>query len=289
MEPYDAYQDDDGPTLRESVVLFLDLLGTTDPRTDQEAQQSLKDVHEALERARDWGGSDRADTSCVVSWFSDNLGMALPVDADAADEALGTIVTNAAAHQAALTLSGFPARGAIALGLFYADEELLYGAALNRAVALEKSRAIYPRVVLDEAAARAAREHLIEIYGGGLTAPHRAQLAVDSDGVTFVNYLGSALDFDDEQAPLNARFLGQHREFIIERLTRFDGEPHIHDKFRWLAGYHDWYLQTVAAELAPVLDPHTLQVLCSRPLGVRFSAFGDDVKPLEDDGPGRDR
>src|ERR1700722_5314673 len=165
MDAYTAYTDDLGqPALRESAVLFLDLLGTTDPRTDIEAQHGLQDVKEALTRARDWGDSDPSDAQGVARWFSDNLGMALPVtDATPADEALGTMITKTAAHLTALALHGYPARGAIAYGLFYADENLLYGPALNRAVALEKARAVYPRVVLDEAAARAAREHLVNV------------------------------------------------------------------------------------------------------------------------------
>lgn len=50
---YSLFRDDEGePELQPSAVLFLDLLGTASPRSEQEAQQHLEITHRALANAR---------------------------------------------------------------------------------------------------------------------------------------------------------------------------------------------------------------------------------------------
>jgi len=279
---YDAYQTDGQPTLVQSVVLFLDLLGTSDPRSEAEARAHLEATHEALEQARDWGDSDPSDETSVVRWFSDNLGMAYPVTAGLpAGDALTGLTRNAGAHQLALIGHEFIARGAISLDLFYADEHLLYGPALNWAVALEKTRAIYPRVVLDETATRVARTCLVDEYGSGADAPQRRDLAVDEQGVTFVHYLATGLAYNEEETPLSLEYLAKHQRFIATKLAEHDRAPHVHDKYRWLAAYHDWYVESLGETAS-----ESLLVRCARPLAASFRPFGSDVPVPEAADPG---
>jgi hypothetical protein len=270
---YDAYQRAELPVLVESAVLFLDLLGTSEQRSEREVQAHFNASVEAIAIARDWGDSDPSDSPSVARWFSDNLGMAYPVTgAEPASDTLNRLVEHAGAHQLALIIKDFIARGAISVDLFYADEHLLYGPALNRVVTLEKTRAIYPRVVLDEAATRVARTGLIEADGRVDGAPQRRNLAIDDHGVTFVHYLATGLAYDEEQTPLSLGYLAKHQQFIVTMLTRYDGAPQIHDKYRWLAAYHDWYVDSLGETAG-----ESLMVRCARPLETGFKPFGYDI------------
>lgn len=277
MSAHDAYRDGDYARLHPSAVLFLDVLGTVAFGSAGDAHARLAKTLEALELARDWGDSDPIDTPAVARWFSDNLGMAYPIlGAVEEEDALGAIVLAAGHHQLALIVNGFTARGAISLGLFYADDFVIYGPALNAAVALEQETALYPRVVLDEASVNACRRHLIDYYGGSATAPNRSCLAVDREGVTFVNYLGCGLEFDEEQRPLSLRYLGQHRDFIRERLALNAESERILQKYMWMAAYHDWFV----GELSAGDRDDGLRNLLIEPaveLDPGFVAFGDDI------------
>jgi hypothetical protein len=255
--------------------LFLDLLGTVAATSGEDAQQELARTQEALDLARDWGDSDPVDARALARWFSDNLGLAYPIVGDVSEaDALFSIIQSAGQHQLALIKFDFIARGAISLDLVFADAHLLYGPALNRAVALEKTRATYPRVVLDEAGAVAALRNLASWQG---EAPRVVleSLAIDDGGVVFVNYLAVGLEYDDEQAPLSAEYLSAHKRFIERGLTMFDGDPHIHDKYRWLAAYHNWYVQTLCG-VSSSDARNDLLVISARPMNVSFRLLGPE-------------
>jgi hypothetical protein len=274
---YDAYRDGEQAKLHRSAVLFLDVLGTVALGSAGDAQRSLVRTLEALELARDWGDSDPVDTPAVARWFSDNLGMAYPIiGAREEEDALGAIVLIAGQHQLALIVNGFVARGAISLGLFYADDLVLYGPALNKAVELEKSAALHPRVVLDEASVDASRQHLIEYYGGSRGAPHRSCLAVDRHRSTFVSYLGCGLEFDEEQTPLSLRYLAQHRDFIREKLSEHAQDKRVLLKYQWMSAYHDWFVSEMAGGHPNDRLPD-LTVGSAGELDPGFMPFGHDI------------
>jgi hypothetical protein len=129
---------------------------------------------------------------------------------------------------------GFFARGGMALGPFYADEEFIYGPALIEAYEIESRMAIFPRVVLAAELARFVRQQLID-FGAGDVEVHRKLVAVDHDGLPFLNYLQSIYDEPSELED----YLANHKSHIISRLEKHRGEPQIHLKYTWLADYHD--------------------------------------------------
>lgn len=270
---FDNFLDEEGaPTLRGSAVLFLDLLGTSTPRTDEEAEQHLRATHRALARARHYGGSERFDQHMSVSsWFSDNLGLAFPLQKGLDLPAtLGLTVVAAAAHQLALALDGFFARGAIAFGYFYADRDFLAGPALNEAVSLEKTGAIWPRVVLGESSAALAMHGMIDQEFAGPSATWRSALMVDEDGMVFVNYLDSIELFVDEADRVRSA-LRAHRDGIRSNLEA-GHPPKVHDKYRALGTYHDQFLGTLA--LQEFVED--LYIELDDPLGT-YRPFGHDV------------
>jgi hypothetical protein len=278
--PYAAFRDDQGrPTLTSAAVLFLDLLGTNEVRDDKAALDHLIKTHRALARARAAGGSGKDDQILsVATWFSDNLALAYPISQGLdPGTALGLAVTDAANHQISLAYDGMFSRGGLASGGFYSDENFIFGPALNRAVGLEHERAKWPRVVLDETSIQVARTSLSEDEGGSGGSPWRAQLLVDEDGIVFVNYL-SSLEFYEEELDSSMHALARHAERIRRNLELHDGNNRVHDKYRWLATYHDHFLAGFTNQ--ELVD--RLYLRPSRPLG-SFRSFAEDI-PIPDEG-----
>lgn len=268
---YRIFRDEEGePVLRPSAVLFLDLLGTSAERTEEEAQEHLLATHRALAGARHYGGSERWDQHMSVSsWFSDNLGLAFPLQSGLdLPAAVGLTVVAAAAHQLSLALDGMFARGAIAFGSFYADPDFIEGPALNCAVALEKA-AVWPRVTLDKDSAALAMYGLLEHEFAGASAAWRSSLMVDEDEVVFVNYLDS-IELVVEEADRGREALRLHRDAVRRNL---DGRhpPKIHDKYRALATYHDDFLSGLRQEYVEDLYVEPAERLGS------FRPFAHDV------------
>lgn len=155
---------------------------------------------------------------------------------------------------------GLFARGAIASGAFFADEDFIHGPALERAVDLEKHRAVHPRVVLDEASIALATERLAS--GDAAEQGWRDQLLVDEEGVVFVNYLQTVIDDPVDSFDPHA-MLVRHRTLVEANLHAFDGVERVEQKYRWLAAYHNHFVRSQDAELGD----DRLLVRCSRPIG----------------------
>jgi len=268
------FRGDDGePALADCAVLFLDLLGTAGPRGDADVLEHLRRTKAAVHRARGDvrdadGGTERLRRA---TWFSDNLNVFYgATDQAGAVEALDALIRDVSFLQLGFLIEDLVARGAIALDRFYADEEFLYGPALDRAVLLEKTRARYPRVVLDEASIAVARRSSCTRHGGMDT--WQSLLCVDNaDGAVFVDYLG-ALRASPDDLNLWGSILVAHRHLIETGLRRYDGIAGLEEKYRWLAGYHSYFVGRHDSLLRHDKDPAELIVECSRPMG-SFAPF----------------
>ncbi len=257
-------EDDDGAaTLADCAVLFLDLLGTAGPRGDTEVLQHLRQTQAAVVTARDLiGENDQQDSFQRMTWFSDNLNLFYAATEEGGgSQALHRLVHDVAFLQLGFTLEGVFARGAIAFDQFYADAEFRYGPALDRAVLLERSRARYPRIILDESSIATIRRATED------DEREPALLIVDED-VVFVDYLELLRSNDDLDTEI--RILTTHAGLIEDGLRRFDGITGIEEKYRWLAGYHNYCVSRAEPDLGEQADE--LRTQCSRPLGT-FSAF----------------
>jgi hypothetical protein len=261
-EHWQAYQR--ASQLIDSFFCFLDLLGTRGARSDEDAQAHLAATRQAMATATQMIEHHRPGR-----WFSDNLGTFIPVTAAVPqDKALEALLAEAAAVQFALTAEGFATRGGISRGLFFADETFIHGPALERAYILETQRAVFPRVVLDEASIAVAAAHTPD------TAEHdwRRWLLKDRDGTVFVDYLFAVADGLAKDAWL-IDGLTEHREMVQTRLHRFDGVKGVQEKYRWLAGYHNNALDRLASTIDELGgDLAKLRVICSRPAD-DFGAF----------------
>jgi hypothetical protein len=168
MTERDVYLRDQGrPQLHPSIVLYADILGSTELARNLEAQKNLEKLDRALKHAKQEG-----HRSVKAATFSDLIVVGCPYEAEPDSEsALGTVILYAAYYQLDLALEGFFVRGAISEGQLFMDDELTFGPALVDAYDAERSRALYPRIILNDSVVAMARNHL-KSYSPQSFSPH---------------------------------------------------------------------------------------------------------------------
>lgn len=242
---------DEEPTLRRSVLTFMDILGYTDliQTTEREKtqQQTLRALHRALSQGRDWledkgmsdGFKSLSETdSYALKAFTDNIVIGWPVRDDAESE-FGSAFLKLGTFQFMMVLEGFFVRGALAVGDAYVDETAVFGSALLEAYDGESKLARDPRIILTQSAVKAAKQHLT-YYGRPQFAPHVRDVLRDSDGQWFLNYLECVLSGWEEQGPFYKEFL-LHKSVVETKLSEHASEPTIWAKYAWVAGYHNYF------------------------------------------------
>lgn len=282
--PRDA---DGSPTFRDSLVAFLDILGASALSMGPNAEKALVDLDAVLAAAREQAGRS---ITISVSWFSDSIVMAAPVDPEEDFEEVWTWVATAVRRvQAAVAKSGVFARGAITLGPFFMDENFAFGPALTRAVGLERV-ARYPRVIL-------APEVLSLAMGAQVgrdyfdPVPFEWMVARDAQEIHFINYLTEFFDYNQAGLSLDGlRDLSAHRSTLEVMLREHRASPEVLEKYLWLADYHDSFIEhwlrpelgTYANRLSTMNVPAEARHRAMRPIR-RGLALGADPWPAESD------
>jgi hypothetical protein len=268
------------PNLADSFVFLIDLLGTG-AASAADAKEYLRITHAALTRAGLWA-NEVDGYRAVARWFSDNLVLAEPCE-DASGRSyelgFGFSLISAAWVQLEVAMMGLFSRGGLSLGPFFANEQFVYGPALVEAHALENKDAIYPRIVLSPTVATYAVAQL-RAFLGGEEEVHRTHLAIDRDGLPFVNYLSTVWDIEGR----SIEYLENHKGHILSRLDQHRGDPHIHMKYQWLADYHDRFCRAEAAH-GTIHASMLKDVLIGTAEGDSLLAFGAEVPlpPREDE------
>ncbi|HMJ35352.1 MAG TPA: hypothetical protein VK501_15685 [Baekduia sp.] len=221
------------PKLVPCAVLFVDLLGVREMNRSPKARDHLI----ALERAVTGMYRDylRPESPWPASFFSDTLVLASPVMPYSDEESsIGGLVLQAAWLQLNLIAEGFFVRGGLSLGKFHIRDGLIFGPALADAAELEHDVAVHPRIVLSRETEASQRRDL-RFYGQPEQSPQNAMLLCDSDGWTFINYLGLLFDEPDDPRPA----LEAHRDQVTSRLVEHRGNKRVWEKYRWVAEYHN--------------------------------------------------
>ncbi|BBH17200.1 hypothetical protein Back2_14870 [Nocardioides baekrokdamisoli] len=234
------YADADGnPAIQESVLLYLDELGTKarlPTLNDDGLRASLRDYKDIDH----WFiGDPDLDSVQRSLRFSDNTVVASPVT-DSDDGGAFNHVSAAAHYQFALALRGHFLRGAITRGPVYIASGYVTGQALAEAVLLEETQAIFPRVLLQRSLWHGIiRESQYEAIPSH--SPYNQYVLVDSDGELFVNYLGASLEELMPEDPLHGRGIAaRHRDAVAAKLDEHANNEHVRRKYAWTAGYHNW-------------------------------------------------
>lgn len=236
----ELYSDAGGqPALRDSIVAFVDELGFSARLQDLTPEALRDDVtrYDAVRSnfsARAGEGSERLR----VLYFSDNVGLAMPVNATPA-ASLAHVLGSVAKYQMELTLGGRFSRGGITRGEIYADYSFITGAALVRAVEIEK-KARYPRIVVDQSCVDILEEPspMPTLSAGAIEC--RRLLLRDDDKV-IVNYLETLQTpgFPNWRIPF---VLENHRDYATQGIEHNRGDDDLLAKYRWVAEYHDHFV-----------------------------------------------
>lgn len=182
--PYQC--DDEPPSLRRSVFVFMDILGysTFIKQAHESGNQAdaLEAIHRALISGRRWIDNEETrpelsglikKDSYALKAFTDNIVIGWPIHHDAEHE-LGNTIDMLCGFQMQLTLEGFFVRGAIAVGECYVDDVAVFGDALLDAHVGESKTARDPRVILTTSAVNAAKQHLDVLSRSTCFTVHKA-------------------------------------------------------------------------------------------------------------------
>jgi hypothetical protein len=195
-------------------VAFLDILGFSDMVAKDCSGPSINAVYlpklfrthkTAFEYATKLDGAK-------VTQFSDSIIFALPYSPD---KFVG-VVNHVAALQQKLLQDCILSRGGLSYGKHFSNDEFIFSEALIRAYKIERDRAIYPRVVVDD--------DLLDLLGPSID---NLQLALirEADGACFVDYLRNMLPNDARKAVLDVTIDWAKMPIRIR------------EKIRWLRDY----------------------------------------------------
>lgn len=235
-----------GPKEALSFVAFVDILGVREmmSRGNDDDRSSLlsrlRAAYDAtLPELREQIGVGTPSRGTVTS-FTDNIVVTHPLwpaPGATTEQSAGAIVVALAYFQMDMLLHGFFVRGGIDIGRVYVDRDMVFGEALLRAYDAERTIARDPRIVFTTQ----ARDNYfltMEAYGEVLDTPHHAFALIDSDEISFVNYLTIALTETNDGYP-DESAVERHRDAIVHALSEHHSHPYVWNKYRWAANYHN--------------------------------------------------
>lgn len=204
----------------ECIVAFIDILGSS-KMIMEDAQKSLEIVHSAYTESIDlfkkiFNKNGRIPS---VKIFSDNIVIAVPRKNNPLELAFTAVAMMSAIIQVQFLKHELLTRGAICSGSYFADGMMVWGTALVNAYRLEKSIAIYPRVIIDP---ELAGELKLALHDSPLRA--KEWVIQDEDQLFMINYFHKAL---------------KERELFILSLMSV-AEQKIIDNIEDIKAYHKW-------------------------------------------------
>jgi|GEM_PF-2158826 len=245
LNPY--HIDDQEPTLRQSVYVYMDILGYKDMvrrlMTLEEQEKMLRKLHRALEYARRTYLEQRPEDDLFVKLndkqgyalnaFTDHIVLSWPICKDPKWEFEGAF--RCLKHfQLQMVIEGFFIRGAISFGNVYVDEITVFGSPVLEAYEGESSLARDPRIILTQSAINEVLEHR-DHWGNKM---YTEDILRDSEGQFFLNYLDSVMIAKDEYGPIYEDVL-KHKAIVEKNLDEYKGNPSVWSKYAWVAGYHN--------------------------------------------------
>lgn len=241
--PYHA--SDGTPKLRNSVFVFMDILGYREmieaSEKDGTSQNFLIKLHKILADARldleeknpgivEFNEGCLPKDNFALKAFTDNIVIGWPIRYDANVE-IGLALAKLAEFQLSMAIEGFFVRGAVSVGSAYIDEIAVWGDALNQAYDGETKLAIDPRIILMPTMVDVAKRHF---------KYHASDLLCDSDGQWFINYLAYLVSEVELCGPLCDEAL-KHKASVEKNLLNYKSNPRVFSKYAWVAKYHNFF------------------------------------------------
>ena len=243
-------KDGEGPQLKNSVVVFMDILGYREMAENAASAgtepELLLRLHSTLEYGQKFLKGELTLPKLgpkdyyAVKAFTDNIVIGWPIRTDAETE-LGSAFFKLSFFQFNLALAGFFIRGGLSIGPLYMDDIAVFGRGLNEAYDAESRLARDPRIVLASSSEEAVKTHM-RYYAEPHYSPQSRDLYRDSDGKVFLNYLDSILIAEDENGPFYDELL-KHKEVVERALSEHKDNPMIWSKYAWVANYHNFFCE----------------------------------------------
>jgi hypothetical protein len=234
----------DEPILRESVIVFADILGLKSRIkqviNDSELEQELIKLNNCIREARK-NLDDPSKTKWTYRPFSDNIMIGYPRLNNRSDNfafEFPQACQNIARFQLEMLKDGYFLRGGIGIGNIHIGDDIILGDHLEELVSAEKL-ANYPRIILLKSALMYFQE--IQKNGGN---NELNQVIWDDRDAKYINYLyplGYRNDGD------GATLMLLHKGHIESNLNkfRFDvANSNIFEKYLWARAYHNRFCRT---------------------------------------------
>ena len=222
-----------------SIILTLDILGFKDKVCElKHINQQERLLHKIIVAAQEvkalygqlspQGPND--DGEYKIKFYTDNFIAAIPYNPDNPTEMkarLDDVILYAAIHQWRFAKDDLFIRGSITAGLNYMSEDIVFGKAMIHGHELEANSAKFSRIILDN--------NLLS-----LVDYRDKYICIDEDdGMCFINYL--KMVGGNESWKSIFRYLNNHHKTICRNLDKYSANPHIREKYQWLARYHDYF------------------------------------------------
>lgn len=242
--------------LSEYYICYFDILGYRAyfDNDTPEHKKFLATVLLALESIKSVLRNSNTPININYKTYSDNFLLYFEKRLLDESQALETLINIMRKIQVKLlTDEGLLLRGGITLGGFYADENLVFGKGLIRAVELEEKYAIAPRIIIDEENFKSAVDTLID----------SGKLIRDFDGYCFVNYFDvGALKLIKGQC---IRLINIHCKYHmnVKDPTKIAQKEKIVSKYMWLlARFNSQCIRMGISELVIKYDVKINERLC---------------------------
>ena len=227
---------------QERVVAFIDVLGFADlvkaSATDTAARNKTSKLI-AIYKVFDWFVTEMLERLVEGGFFSDTFILS------ATPEQAFYLIRETGNLSRFLLLQGFTCRGAIAAGLLHHHKRIIIGSALVDAYRTEKSVAIYPRILVDNATRDIWAD---ECASGTKHAYLKPLVREDCDAQHFLDIFFPQWDFFSwtdfgmpsssslEAIPADPReFLTVAFKRVKEGLSASGDNAKVHSKYMWLA------------------------------------------------------
>lgn len=235
-------------SLNEYYICYFDILGYRAyfDNDTPEHKKFLATVLLALESIKSVLRNFNTSININCKTCSDNFLLYFEKSLLDESRALETLINIMRKIQVKLLMDeGLLLRGGRTLGEFYADENLVFGKGLVRAVELEEKYAIAPRIIIDDEYFKSAVDALT--YSG--------KLIRDFDGYCFVNYFDvGALKLIKGQC---IRLINIHCKYHInvKDLAKIAQRERIISKYMWLlARFNSQCIRMELSEMAIKYD-----------------------------------
>lgn len=237
---------DNKPTLRRSVVAFVDILGYKElSRKESTSVDFLIRLRDALQNSfrpldPDVGAHSGYQCFWMTKTFTDNIVIGFPIISEDSSSELIMILGRLGQFQLQMSLAGFFVRGAVSVNKLYMDDHIVFGPALIEAHDGEQKLARDPRIVLCDSAREMCENYDLSDLTKNMQHQHDI-LFKDADEQLVLNYLYGIVEFEHDMGYPATDYLQDHRAIIKDRLKSYTSKPKIWTKYLWCAMYHKYF------------------------------------------------